>query len=148
MRPVPSPVLRPSSESPVQEAGAEPAWGELSALVRHDADDRPFLIRLLKIWSKAQGATASALYLTNGETLELEAGVGEEGDGDFPDEIAPSAAPEGLTVRPLPGGAVVMALALERGERGERGERLERGPVTAEEPLTLLLATTAKSCLL
>ncbi len=142
MRPVPSPVLRPSSESPVQKAATEPAWGELSALVRPDADDRPFLIRLLKLWSQAQGATASALYLTNGETLELEAGVGEEGDGDFPDEIAPTAVPEGLTVLPLPGGAVVMALALETGEQGERG------PVPAEEPLTLLLATTAKSCLL
>jgi sigma-B regulation protein RsbU (phosphoserine phosphatase) len=136
MRPVPSPVSSPSSASPAE---TEPAWAELSALVRQDADDRPFLIRLLKLWSTAHGAAASALYLTNGDTLELEAGVGEEGDGDFPDEINAAAVPEGLTLLPLPGGAVVMALA------SASGKDREHGPA-GEEPLTLLLAATAKSC--
>ena len=142
MRPVPSPV---SSPNPDVEAGPVPAWEELSALSRHDADDRPFLLRLLELWSTARGATAAALYHTNGEILELEAGVGERregaqgGESDFPDEIAPSIPPEGFTVLPLPGGALVMAPAASPGQSP---------PGAGDEPLTLLLIATAKGCLL
>jgi sigma-B regulation protein RsbU (phosphoserine phosphatase) len=107
-----------------------PAWEELSALARDEAHDRPFLVRLLELWSAAHGATAAALYLSRDGLLELEAGAGER---DFPDELNPAALPAGLAALPLPGGALAVA---------------PPSAAAADEPLTLLLAATAKGCLL
>jgi sigma-B regulation protein RsbU (phosphoserine phosphatase) len=105
-------------------------WRELSALARDEAGDRPFLTRLLELWAAAHGAQAAALYLENGGLLELEVGAG---DRDFPDELSPSALPADLAALPLPGGALMVA---------------PPAATAADEPLTLLLAATAKSCLL
>jgi hypothetical protein len=150
MRPVPSPVSSPSPDGPagsaadivLREVGGRAAWEELSTLSRHDADDRPFLLHLLKLWSSAHGATAAALYLASGELLELEAGIGNGENGteaDFPDEISPAALPREFTVLPLPGGALVMAPPTPSGKAAAEA---------AYEPFTLLLVATAKSCLL
>jgi sigma-B regulation protein RsbU (phosphoserine phosphatase) len=126
MSPVPSPVSSPSVLAPA-------AWGELSALARNDANDRPFLVRLLELWSAAHGATAAALYLENGTVLELEAGAGER---DFPDELIAAALPADLAALPLPGGALVLS------------PPAPPSPSAADEPLTLLLAATARGSLL
>src|SRR5262249_55914348 len=125
MSPAPSPVSSPSGLSPA-------AWEELSALARSDANDRPFLVRLLELWSLAHAATAAALYLENGAVLELEAGAG---DRDFPDELSPAALPADLAALPLPGGALVVA------------PPTPQSPAAADEPLTLLLAATARGSL-
>ncbi len=133
MRPVPSPSSTPSRVATLGLAAPGPDWEELSALARDEANDRPFLLRLLALWSIAHGATAAALYLASGGLLELEVGAGEH---DFPDEIAPSSLPEGVAILPIPGGALVVVPA-----------SAAPLPVTGE-PLTLLLAATAKGCLL
>jgi phosphoserine phosphatase RsbU/P len=127
MSPLPSPASRPSTLD-----GAPPGrtWEELSALARDEANDRPFLTRLLELWSEAHGAQAAALYLESGSLLELEVGAG---DRDFPDEITPASPPAGLAVLPLPGGALVVA---------------PPSAAAADEPLTLLLTAAARGSLL
>jgi phosphoserine phosphatase RsbU/P len=122
--------------TPAALPAPEAAWEELAALARDEANDRPFLLRLLELAAAAHGAQAAALYLERGGLWELEAGTG---DIDFPDELHPASLPVGLSTLPLPGvpGALVIAPPLPAATAG-----------TAADPLTLLLAATAKECLL
>src|SRR4051794_41003144 len=127
MSPLPSPASSPSALDGTLSGWT---WEELSALARDEANDRPFLTRLLELWSEAHGAQAAALYLEGGGLLELEVGAG---DRDFPGEITPTAPPAGLAVLPLPGGALVVA---------------PPSAAAADEPLTLLLTAAARGSLL
>jgi sigma-B regulation protein RsbU (phosphoserine phosphatase) len=140
MRPVPSPVSSPSSPGPSGPTAPGPSWEELTALAHDEANDRPFLLRLLELWAAAHGATAAALYLTNGGLLEIE---GSAGSYNFPDEIVPGAPAAGFTVVPIPGGALLGALP-----PSPPSDIATAAPGGVHEPLTLLLTTAAKGCLL
>src|SRR4051794_27737799 len=107
-------------------------WAELAPLSRDESAERPFLQRLLELWCAAHGAAGAALYVRKGGSLDLELAVGGR---DFPDEVAEDAAPPpGLGRLALPGGALLVVPA----------EALAK--LAGDEPLTLLLASEARSC--
>src|SRR5947199_2290359 len=111
----------------------QPAWAELLSLSRDETGERQLLERLLDLWRREHGATAAGLYLEHSGTLEREAAVG---DGLPPvleagrvDDAGSLRFADGRLLFSPPG-----ALAPEEADRA------------ASDPLTLLLATSLKSC--
>jgi sigma-B regulation protein RsbU (phosphoserine phosphatase) len=90
---------------PAAPAVAADVWGELLALARDKAGERPLLRRALELWVQASGARAAALYLENGESLRREVAVG----GDFPPGLdSTSSLPGSWGSVPLPGGVLAV----------------------------------------
>ncbi|HEX3553173.1 MAG TPA: SpoIIE family protein phosphatase [Thermoanaerobaculia bacterium] len=111
----------------------QPAWDELLALSREETGERQLLERLLDLWRREHGATAAGLYLEHAGTLEREAAV-----GDGLPQVVETGKMDGAGSLRLAGGRLLFsppgALAPEAAGRA------------ASDPLTLLLATSLKTC--
>lgn len=118
----------------VVPAGLTPAWDELLALSREEASERQLLERLLDFWRREHKAGAAGLYLQHGDVLEREAAAGV----GLPQALEGRAALDGLGSLQFPGG---MLLYVPREAAGENDAAR-----FANHPLTLLLASSLKSC--
>jgi sigma-B regulation protein RsbU (phosphoserine phosphatase) len=110
------------------------AWDELLALSRDEASERQLLERLLDLWRKEHGTAAAGLYLENGEALERQAVSG----AGLPELLDGSAAVDGFGSLRFPGGRLLYA--------PRRAVSPEEAGFAANDPLTLLLAASLKSC--
>jgi phosphoserine phosphatase RsbU/P len=106
------------------------AWDELLTLSRDEASERQMLERLLDLWRREHGAEAAGLYLERGGAFERESSVGDR----LPDLIEASAPADGLGSFAFPGGRLLFVPSEAAAE------------VSANDPLTLLLASALKSC--
>lgn len=99
---------------------------------KEGAGDWAFLQEALRLWCRALGTDAAALYVEGHQGLELEVSWGSD---SFPPVLG-EAIQEGWAVVPLPGGAILHP-------RDRAGVEL---PVPAGEPLTLILALALRIC--
>src|SRR5258708_30706113 len=110
-----------------------PAWDELLALSRDEAGERQLLERLLDLWRREHGASAAGLYLDHAGALEREASV-----GDGLPQVVEAGESDGLGSLSFPGGRLLFSFpgALPLKDAG----------LVARDPLTLLLASSLRSC--
>ena len=118
----------------VVPAGVTLAWDELLALSREEASERQLLERLLDFWRREHKADAAGLYVQHGDALEREAAVG----AGLPQVVDGRAALDGLGSLQFPGGMLVYSPRSAAGENDAAR--------FASHPLTLLLASSLKSC--
>lgn len=109
------------------------AWDDLLTLSRDEASERQLLERLLDLWRQERGAGAAGLYLDRAEVLVREAAVG---DG-LPEVVEGSGTDDYGSVS-FPGGRLLFT-PREVLDRGETAQAMS-------DPLTLLLASSLKSC--
>ncbi|HSU82569.1 MAG TPA: SpoIIE family protein phosphatase [Thermoanaerobaculia bacterium] len=105
------------------------AWDELLTLSRDEASERQMLERLLDLWRREHGAEAAGLYLERGGLLHQESAAGDH----LPDVIEGAPA-DGLGSFAFPGGRLLFIPSKAAAE------------ASANDPLTLLLASALKSC--
>jgi sigma-B regulation protein RsbU (phosphoserine phosphatase) len=105
------------------------AWDELLTLSRDEASERQMLERLLDLWRREHGAEAAGLYLERGGLLHQESAAGDH----LPDVIEGAPA-DGLGSFAFPGGRLLFIPSQAAAE------------ASANDPLTLLLASALKSC--
>src|SRR4051794_10713148 len=105
------------------------AWDELLTLSRDEASERQMLERLLDLWRREHGAEAAGLYLERGGLLHQESVAG----GHLP-EVIEGIPADGLGSLAFPGGRLLFSPS---------GDATG---TTANDPLTLLLASALKSC--
>lgn len=120
---------------PEPAAGPAPqAWNELLGLYRDEAGDDALLDRLLDVWAREHGTAAAGLYLKKDGLLQQAAASGS-GLPESIDEAAFDAEPGPLRSLRFPDGRLVYA------PRG-RDDYAE----TAGDPLTVLLASSLRTC--
>lgn len=118
----------------VGPAGVTPAWDELLALSREEAGERQLLERLLDLWRREHGATAVGLYLEQGDALAREVWVGQ----GLPALLQGQDGADGLGSLRFAGGRLLFSPAQAVGQ-GQAG-------LAMGDPLTLLLASSLRSC--